>query len=153
MPASNPRLSVVLTPCLLATLQQLADATDQSASSIVRDLLLQTEPALRRMLALVLAANGAREQIGEGVGSTLFRVVEDLERELERKTGGAVDYQDLVSQAEAVQGRARRGAGGAGGGAARAARAPASKAETPVPVTRGSGTGKTRRKDVRGGTV
>ena len=157
MPASNPRLSVVLTPSLFATLQQLGHATDQSASAIVRDLLLQTEPALRRMLALVLAANGAREQIGEGVGSALFRVVSDLEHQLERETDGEVGYQDLVTQAEAVQGRARRagGAAGAGGGAARAGRAVRSQGEglTPVPVTRGSGTGKTRRKDVRGGSV
>ena len=153
MPASNPRLSVVLTPSLFATLQQLAAATDQSASSIVRDLLLQTEPALRRMLALVLAANGAREQIGDGVGSTLFRVVEDLERELERKTGGEFVYQDLVDQAEALQGRAARASGAGERKRARAVRPLVAEGETPVPVTRGSGTGKPRRKDVRGGSV
>ena len=153
MPASNPRLSVVLTPSLAATLQQLGQATDQSASSIVRDLLLQTEPALRRMLRLVLAANGAKEQIGEGVGSSLLRVVSDLERELERETGGHVEYQDLVDKAEAVQVRARRAGGAGERQRARAARPQGSKAETPVPVTRGSGTGKTRRKDVRGGSV
>lgn len=155
MPTPNPRLSVVLPPSLAVTLAELARATDQSVSSIVRDLLLQTEPALRRMLRLVLAANGARGQIGDGIGSSLLRAVADLERELERTTDGAIGYQDLVDKAEAVPVRRRAVSGKPGAPATGLPRVAASaqKARTPGPVTRGSGTGKTRRKAVRGGSV
>lgn len=140
MPHANPRLSVVLPPSLHATLTALGQATGESASSIVRDLLMQTEPALRRMLRLVRAANGAKDQIGQGVGATLFRVVEDIEDELQEASGGDVGYPDLVDQAHAQGiGKRRGGAGGARPGGALPG------GSTPVPVTRGSGTGKTRR--------
>lgn len=147
MPSSNPRLSVVLTPSLAATLSALSDATGDSASSIVRGLLVQSEPALHRMLKLVVAASSAKGQINAGVADSLKRVVDDLEDQMalaDSRMGRAV--RDLVEQAEVVSVRKR--AGGAGGAAARAAR-PVVVGSTPVPVTRGSGTGKTRK--TRGG--
>ena len=148
MPTKNPRLSVVLSPSLAATLAALSEATGDSASSLVRSLLEQTEPALQRMLQLVNAANQAKGSIGAGVGQSLNRVVTDLEDALvlaDHRVGRAV--RDLVETAEAVKGRRRRTAGGA-------CRAPAA-AVSPDPrlVTRGSGTGKTRRKGVRSGSV
>ena len=137
MPAKNPRLSVVLTPSVAATLAALADASGESASSLVRGLLAQVEPALQRMLQLMLAAKAAQGNIGSGVAATLSRVVDDLEH-----ASAASDVlleqvqQDLVSSAEEVKSRRR------GGTRMRAERAPgaaAPEASTPVPVTRGSG--------------
>lgn len=145
MPTKNPRLSVVLSPALAATLAALSEATGDSASSLVRGLLEQTEPALQRMLQLVTAANAAKGQIATGVGESLHRVVSDLEDALavaDSRTARVV--RDLVSEAQAVPGRRRR----AGGAASRPAAAGGS---TPVLVTRGSGTGKTRGKGVRRG--
>ena len=43
MPSKNPRISVVLSPSLAATLAALSEATGDSASSLVRGLLEQTE--------------------------------------------------------------------------------------------------------------
>jgi len=139
MPSKNPRLSVVLSPALAATLAALSQETGDSAASLVRGILEQAEPALQRMLQLVKAAKQAQGQISAGVGQSLNRVLQDLEEAMvvaDYRTGRAV--RDLVSEAQAVKGRRR----GTGGGAARAA---AALASTPVAVTRGSGTGKTRR--------
>lgn len=132
MPTKNPRLSVVLSPSLAATLAALSEETGDSASSLVRGLLEQVEPALQRMLHLVRAAKQAKGQIGAGVGDALTRVVHDLEDSM-AVADSRVDrvVRDLVETAEKVEGRRR----GAGGGAARAAAAPS----TPRPVTRGSG--------------
>lgn len=137
MPSKNPRLSVVLPPSVAATLAAISAETGDSASSLVRGLLEQCEPALVRMLELVRAAKLAKGQISSGVASSLDRVVYELQDALavaDSRTGRAVA--DLVSQAQAVKGRRRSTVGG--GGAAHGGRLPASS--TPVPVTRGSGT-------------
>jgi hypothetical protein len=134
MPSKNPRLSVVLSPAVAATLAAISEETGDSASSLVRGLLEQAAPALERMLELVRAAKAAKGQIGEGVRGSMDRVIDDLHDALavaDARTGRVVS--DLVSQAEAVKGRrtgARRGSAGRAAGAA----------STPVPVTRGSGT-------------
>lgn len=151
MPSKNPRLSVVLTPSLSATLAALSDATEQSASSLVRDLLQQAEPAMGRMLQLVLAAKAAPREIGAGLAGTMDRVIGDLEDALvlaEARAGRAV--RDLASEAEAVKGRRRRG-----GGTRKRPGGAAAASPTPGPVTRGSGAPEGRegraRKGVRRG--
>jgi predicted DNA-binding protein len=126
MPSKNPRLSVVLSPSLAATLASLSEATGESASGLARSILEQAEPALARMLQLVIAAKAAKGQIGGGVSESLLKVVNDLEdayavaeSRLNRVSA------DLVDQAQAVAGRRRP-----------------KVASTPVPVTRGSGSPK-----------
>lgn len=162
MPAKNPRLSVVLPASVAATLAAISEETGDSASSLVRGLLEQTEPALQRMLQLVRAAKQAKGQIGAGVAESMHRVVEDLHDALavaDARAGRVVA--DLVHQAEGVKGR-RRPAAGTGvarpSGRPESYPLPPAKVQayadtngippvlTPVPVTRGSGTGKTRRK-------
>lgn len=137
MPSKNPRLSVVLTPSLAALLSQLAEETGESASSLVRDLLTQSEGALQRMLQLVIAAKAAKGQIGGGLAASMERVVSDLET-LQRLADHRADSMlgDLVSSAEKVRPRRRAPIPGAPG--ARAGRVPEG-GSTPVPVTRGSG--------------
>lgn len=137
MPSKNPRLSVVLPPSVAATLAAISAETGDSASSLVRGLLEQTEPALQRMLELVRAAKAAKGQIGEGMRGSMDRVIDDLHDALavaDARTGRVVA--DLVTQAEGVKGRRRPAAGT---GAARPS-GRAVVASTPVPVTRGSGT-------------
>lgn len=136
MPTKNPRLSVVLSPALASTLAALSAETGDSAASIVRGLVEQTHPALQRMLQLLQAANKAKGQVRAGVGQTLDRVVEDLEiASAIADVRMASVVRDLVDDAQAVKGR-RRPRGGT------AATGPAT-ASTPVPITRGSGGGKT----------
>ena len=132
MPTKNPRLSVVLSPSMAATLAALSEATGESASSLVRGLLEQAEPAFVRMLHLVNAAAQAKGQINDGVSQSLGRVVSDLEDAMalaESRTGRAL--RDLVDTAESVQGRRR-------GGALSRARTVAA-VSPPGPVTRGVG--------------
>ena len=134
MPASNPRLSVVLSPSLAATLAAIAEETGDSASGLVRGLLEQSEPGLVRMLELVRAAKSAKGQIGEGVSRNMERVVDTLQDALHvADMRSAQVVADLVAQAETVKGRRRSAAGGV------AARGRPAVASTPVPVTRGSG--------------
>jgi hypothetical protein len=136
MPAKNPRLSVVLSPSLAATLAAVSEEAGESASSLVRGLLEQAAPALERMLELLRAAKGAKGQINSGVADSLHRVVDDLQDAIAvADSRQARVVSDLVAQAEAVKGRRRRGgdARPAGRGAASA------RLSTPVPVTRGSG--------------
>lgn len=132
MPTTNPRLSVVLSHPLAATLAALSEETGDSASSLVRGLLDQAHPALARMLQLVKAAKQAKGQVGAGLSDSMKRVVDDLEDAMalaDSRTGRAV--RDLVAEAEDVRGRRRPRASGASTGAA--------TGSTPVPVTRGSG--------------
>jgi hypothetical protein len=150
MPSKNPRLSVVLTPSLAALLSQLAEETGESASSLVRDLLTQSEGALQRMLQLVVAAKAAKGQIGGGLAASMERVVRDLET-----AQGLVDNRsadmlgDLVAMAETVRPRRRAPIPGAAS-SARAGRVPEG-GSTPVPVTRGSGpTSSTKKGGTRG---
>lgn len=148
MPTKNPRLSVVLSPSLAATLAALSEETGDSASSLVRSLLEQTEPALQRMLELVKAAKSAKGQIGAGMAQAMDRVVDDLSDALavaDARTNRIQAQLDLVAQAQAVKGKRRPGgmAGGQPSGPVRAA-------STPRPVTRGVGTGKTRSQGVKG---
>ena len=108
MSSKNPRLSVVLTPSLAATLAALSEETGDSASSLVRGLLEQTEPALQRMLELVRAAKSAKGQIGAGVSDALGRLVDDLHDAAALADSRARRVvADLVTQAEVVKGRRR----------------------------------------------
>jgi hypothetical protein len=106
MPAKNPRLSVVLSPSVAATLAAISAETGDSASSLVRGLLEQTEPALQRMLELVRAAKAAKGEIGAGVAGSMERLIDDFQdayavadSRMARVTA------DLVTQAETVKGR------------------------------------------------
>lgn len=134
MPSKNPRLSVVISPTLAATLAALSEETGESSSGLVRGLLEQTQPALERMLQLVRAAKAAKGNIAGGVGESLHRVVSDLEDAVALADGRmSRAARDLVSSAEEVKGRRRPGSG------AERRSGPAAAGLTPVPVTRGSG--------------
>lgn len=148
MSSANPRLSVVLTPSLASTLAAISAETGDSASSLVRNLLEQTHPALLRMLELIRAAKSAQGQIGQGLASSLDRVVDDLQDAVavaDARTGRAIA--DLVEQAQAVKGRRRPSRMDAQRPPAR----PAALPSTPRPVTRGVGHAKRGKSGVSGG--
>ena len=152
MPSKNPRLSVVLSPAVAATLAAISQETGDSASSLVRGLLEQAAPALERMLELVRAAKAAKGQIGAGVSGSLERVVGDLQDAMavaDARQKRVIE--DLVSQAEAVQGRRRRSGHADTRSVSRAGAAPGRS--TPVPVTRGSGTPRKGKSQGEGGGV
>lgn len=137
MAASNPRISVVLSPSLAATLSALSEASGESVSALVRQFLEQAEGPLQRMVALLEAARLAKGRVSSGLAGSLDRTVSELEDVMAvMDSRMARATRDLVAEAQAVKGRRRPRPGAAGAGAA--------ASSTPVPVTRGSGGGKTR---------
>ena len=135
MPAKNPRISVVLTPSLAAVLAQLAEETGESASSLVRGLLVESEAPLQRMLQLVKAAKAAKGQIGGGLAGSMDRVMRDLEIAQSLVDNRTADMLgDLVSMAETVRPRRRSPSS-----PSRGSGVVPEAVLTPVPVTRGSG--------------
>lgn len=145
MPTTNPRVNVTLSPALDALVSRLAGHQGVSKSQVLRELLETAEPALQRVVALMDAASSARTELHTGLSRSLGRAQDAIEDGLAvamaRIDAGTVD---LVSQAEGVRGRRpRRVAQRPGGGV--------SPSSTPVPVTRGSGSGKTLRKGVKRG--
>lgn len=145
MTGKNPRITISLTPSLVATLSGISKETGESMSTMVREVLIQSEPAFHRMYELFKAANAAKGQIGGGTGAALAKVVDELEEAMavadvrvKRAT------RDLVDSAEKVAGRRRKTVGAARG----PAHSTGERLATPRLVTRGVGTNK---KGVRGG--
>lgn len=56
MPATNPRITITLTPEVHQLLKRLSALTGNSQSSMVSDLLQESGPVLRRMLQVLEAA-------------------------------------------------------------------------------------------------
>lgn len=141
MPTVNPRVNVTLSPSLDSLVVRLAGLQEVSKSQVLRELLEVAEPALQRAVALMEAAAKAKGSVLDGLARSLSQAQDTIEGQLSEHLAGldAVTA-DLVTQAEEVRGRRRRSGQArsrAPGGAAPAG------ASTPVPVTRGSGGGKT----------
>jgi hypothetical protein len=139
MPTANPRVNVTLSPSLFDLVGHMARAQRVSRSQVLRELLEAAEPALQRVVALSQAAERAKGAVKADFAESLRRSQEVIEAELSRGLGGMDGLTgDLVAMAQRIEGRRpgrpRASGGGVGGG----------PASTPVPVTRGSGTGKTR---------
>lgn len=151
MPAVNPRVSVTLKPSLDAILKRLSDVSGQSKSSIIAELLEQSEPVFARMATILETAKTATQEAKERMAANL----EEAHARLVEQAGVVGDLfeeqtADLVDELESIGRRKGRGAGarpataqrgrtGSGtlGQAMREASAQA--LDTPL-VTRGSGT-------------
>ena len=106
MPTINPRLSVTLPRDLADLVADFARLQRVSASQAVRDLLEASEPAIRRAVALMRAAQAAaptaRAELAAGLELAQDRAEAELHAVLGQLEGFA---QDLVGQAAAVRGR------------------------------------------------
>jgi hypothetical protein len=146
MATKNPRITITLTPELHAVLRRLSELTENSQSGIVGELLLSSLPIFERMCSVLEAAQKLKEQglnAPQAVRDSLDRAQAKLEGQMNLvldafNEGG----RPLLEHAEKV-GRRKGGAGGArsAGGPDSAVR----RSPTPVPVTRGSGTPKSRK--------
>lgn len=151
MAGLNPRISVTLTPSCDAALKRLSDVSGQSRSSLVAELLEQSQGVFSRMADMIELAKTATDEARQ-------RMAENMERaqaELQAQVGVAEDLfaahmSDLVSDVEAVGRRkTKRPAAPLGGRAAPAwgggGTLPSHEAGTPAAphrpphVTRGSG--------------
>ena len=155
MPTVNPRVNVTLSPSSDVLVTRLAELQKVSKSQVLRDLLDAAEPALQRVATLMEAAARSRGEVLDGLAQGLQRAQDHIEGAVSAHLVhlDAVLGPDLVEAAQAVRGRrpaehAQRAGRASSPGGKRSA-----KGKTPVPVTRGSGTGKTLKKGVRGGSL
>ena len=149
MPAVNPRVSVTLTPAMDAVLKRLSDVSGQSKSSLIAEILEQSQPVFERMALILETAKSATKDAKERMAANL----EEAHTQLLHQAGLVDDLftqqtADLVGELEQIGRRKPKGAVGQAGterqrvhrlphSAVRGAGAEASG--TPL-VTRGSGT-------------
>lgn len=120
MTTTSPRVHVSLSPSLFALVSAMGSAQRISHSQVLRDLLEAAEPALRRVVLMMQAAERAKGSLHEGFAHQLASSLEVLEAELAKQVAmvdGVTD--DLVTMAQRVEGkrpgRARVSERGAGG--------------------------------------
>lgn len=148
MPAINPRVSVTLTPALDATLKRLSDVSGQSKSSIIAEILEQSQGVFERMAIIMETAKTATQEAKERMAANM----EEAHSKLLEQAGVVADLfeeqtLDLVGELEQIGRRKSKGGGLGHGGSAAAHRAPGGtlkaamlEAGSTPPVTRGSGT-------------
>ncbi len=152
MSGLNPRISVTLTPAVDAALKRLSEASGQSRSSLVGEILEQSLPVFERLALVIETAKTATQEAKVRMASNM----EAAQTKLESHLGIVNDLfeeqtADLIADIEAIGRRKARGAEGRTDGRAAPARAPAgtprkvaSRASQervqPPHVTRGSGT-------------
>jgi hypothetical protein len=135
MPATNPRLTITLSPQVAAVLRHLSEITGNSQSSMIAELLHESLPIFERMAKVMEAAKAAQTALSSEMASSLERAQTQIEAQLglvlEQFDEGAAPILEL---AESIKRRRPRGL------------------STPVPVTRGSGTPKGPQKGKGKGT-
>lgn len=152
MATTNPRITVTLAPEVHAVLRRLARLAGNSQSAIVGDLLLSSLPVFDRMVKALEAAELLKQEgmkAPQAITDSLGRAQARLEKQLDLALGDMDEgIRPMLQAAEKVS---RRAAGGRGRGGTRSAGEPRPRtaagvpaAPTPVPVTRGSGTPKSR---------
>ena len=106
MPTLNPRINVTLSPSLDALVSRMAGHQRVSKSQVLRELLEAAEPALQRAVMLMDAARAASTEARAGLARKLDRGIDDAEDTMAVLLSRLDRAQaDLVSQAEAVQGK------------------------------------------------
>jgi len=152
MPTTKPRITITLEPHAHEVLSRLSAAGGDSMSAIVAQFVDMALPSLERVVVVLERARSAPQEARAGLAAA----VERAERAVMPALLAAVDQADLFLS-EVSQEAAQTAQGGrASGRPATAAESPRRVPKggpTPVPVTRGSGTGKTRGKGVRSGSV
>ena len=124
MAGTNPRISVTLKPSLDAAIRRLSEATGQSKSSLVAEILEQAEPVFARMATVIEAAKTATKEAKERMAANLDEAQSKLEVHLGLVNDLFEEHTaDLIGDMEQIGRRKEKGAGGRthGSGATRAA--------------------------------
>lgn len=82
MPTNNPRLTLALPPELARVLKRLSELTDNSQSALIVDLLQQSRPVFDRLIAVLEAAEAAREHLRTEMASNLEAAQSAIEQQL-----------------------------------------------------------------------
>jgi hypothetical protein len=112
MPATNPRITITLTPEVYALLREISALSGNSQSSFVGQVLSESVPVLQRMVHMLSAANRLKEQAGISLAS-VAEGLDHAQGRIETQLGLLLDDMDgaarpLLEKAEAVSRRRRR---------------------------------------------
>lgn len=129
MPTTKPRITVTLPPHHHEVLTRLSLASGDSMSEILAGFVELAIPSLERVVVVLERARSAPEEVRAGLAAAFERADMDVMPQLLAAQGQGEMFLD------------------------RAAEAVRSEGSTPVPVTRGSGGGKTRRPGVIEGAI
>lgn len=110
MSGLNPRISVTLTPAVDAALKRLSEASGQSRSSLVGEILEQSLPVFERLAVVIETAKTATQEAKARMASNM----EAAQTKLESHLGIVHDLfeeqtADLIADIEAVGRRSARG--------------------------------------------
>lgn len=122
MPTANPRLTITLEPSVSACLRRLSEATGNSQSKLIAELLEGSVPVFERVIATIEAAKLASDEIRGKLATDMQSAQDRMEAQL-----GFVlnEFDDatapLMEVVEVVKRRARKGTGARARSAVRAA--------------------------------
>lgn len=139
MPTNKPRIQVTLEPSTYEAVTALAQASGQSRSSVIAEMIHQSEEPIRRVTAILQAAAVSRRELAAGTRAAVAGAAErltDLEVQVLQIADQLVGQLGLNLEPPAVHPAGR--ASGLSDGRKRGS------AEDPRPVTRGSGFQKSR---------
>jgi uncharacterized protein (DUF1778 family) len=151
MSTTKPRITITLEPHHHEVLSRAASASGESMSQIVANFVAAAVPSLERLVVVMERANTASEEVRSGLVASFDRA----ERQLMPVLVKALDQAEMFLGDVAEQAAAPRpdlSAQRTGRARETAKKAPAA-ASTPVPVTRGSGGGKTLTRGKRHGAL
>lgn len=125
MPAVNPRITITLKPQMHAALQRMSALAGNSMSSIVGELLEQSQPVFDRMVRLLEAAAKIKDS-AQDERDRIAQSLEDAQQNLERQLGLSLEWMDersapILEAAEKLDRRAGRAEGTRSGRTARTA--------------------------------
>lgn len=113
MPTVNPRLTITLNEKSAAQLREISHLTGQSQSSLVAELLEESDPILDRMIRVLRAAESAKAALKERTASDLAAAQQKIESQLGLMLEAMDDASmPLLSQLERVARRGRKDAAG-----------------------------------------
>ena len=131
MPTQNPRVSITLKASNYAQLKELSRLTGSSQSALIADIIEQSEPVFARIIAVLSAAQTAKQE-------AMHQVIGDMERaqaRIEQAIGlSLADFEEtgaaVTSALHEVKRRGRRDVSGDAPAAPGAARRP-----RPTPIS------------------
>lgn len=148
MPTTRPRITMTLTTHSHEVLSRLSAASGDSMSQIVAGFVDLAVPSLERVCVVLERARVAPEEVRDGLRASIERAERDLIPGVVAALGqGDLFMARLAAEMEPQPSRLRPAQRGASSSVAGKKRVP-----TPVPVTRGSGGGKTLPSGVAAGS-
>lgn len=126
MPATNPRLTITVTPSVASVLRTLSAITGNSQSAILGELLEANLPIFERMVRVLEAARKVkddhRQKVAENLEEAQGRLEQQLGLVLAEFDGAAKPVLDAAERIERRAGRAEGGAASSARAAGRGAR-------------------------------